>query len=68
MADQSTGFAGLAKFACAILVIVLFMWTPLTGKHFLIYGALLVVVVLLVIFTSRSRKDAANVSDSPGNG
>jgi hypothetical protein len=35
MAEPSTGILGIIKFACAILGIGLFMWTPRTGKGFL---------------------------------
>lgn len=47
MTGPSTGFTGIAKFVCGILGLVLFVWIPKTGKGFLIYGVLVVLLVLL---------------------
>jgi hypothetical protein len=56
MAEPSTGILGIIKFACAILGIGLFMWTPRTGKGFLFYGAGLAVLILLCFHFTKRRK------------
>lgn len=63
MADPSTGLTGIAKFVCAILGLVLFRWTPQSGKGFLIYGALIMLFVLLCVFIfSRPREDESETN------
>ena len=63
MADQSIGMTGAAKFVCGIVGVVLFMWTPQSGKGFLIYGVLIVLLVFLGVFVfSRPREDESKTN------
>ena len=65
MADPSTGFRGIAKFVCGILGFVLFVWIPKTGKGFLIYGVLVVLLVLLFVFVFSDRHEDESETGSP---
>jgi hypothetical protein len=47
----------LTTFACGILGLVLFRWTPTTGRGILVYAVLFVVLIVLAIALS-PRKDA----------
>jgi len=48
---------GLTTFACGILGLILFRWTPTTGKGILIYAALFAVLIVMAIVLS-PRKGA----------
>jgi hypothetical protein len=50
--------------ACGILGLVLFRWTPTTGKGILIYAALFAVLILIVILLS-PREAAGYWPDKP---
>ncbi len=65
MADPSTGFRGIAKFVCGILGLVLFVWIPKTGKGFLIYGVLVVLLVLLFVFVFPDRHEDESETGPP---
>ncbi|HET9183107.1 MAG TPA: hypothetical protein VFP59_13305 [Candidatus Angelobacter sp.] len=39
----------VAQVACGIIMLILFRWTPATGRGFVIYGILLVGLVLVMI-------------------
>ncbi len=43
---------GVTTFACGILALVLFRWTPTTAKGILVYMALLVVLIVMAIALS----------------
>ena len=43
---------GLTTFACGILALILFRWTPTTGKGVLIYAALFAVLIVMAIVLS----------------
>lgn len=43
---------GLTTFACGILGLVLFRWTPTTGRGILVYAVLFAVLIVLAIVLS----------------
>ena len=46
MTDKAqTGALGIIKFALAIVVLALFVWTPRTGRGILIYAVLIVLLI-----------------------
>ena len=64
MSDQAqTGFAGIAKFALGIPVVVFFMWTPKTGRGIPIYAA--IVVALIAGIAILSNYESTGSSDEP---
>jgi hypothetical protein len=68
MTGQDTGILGIAKFVCGVLGVVLFTWTPQTGRGFLIYGVLIVVIVMFLVFIvspSEKRKEVVYWSKGP---
>jgi hypothetical protein len=50
--------------ACGILGLVLFRWTPTTGKGILIFAAVFAVLIAMAIFLS-PRKHAGYWPDKP---
>ena len=48
---------GLTTFVCGILGLVLFRWTPTTGRGILVYAVLFAVLIVLAILLS-PRKGA----------
>ena len=56
----------LSAFLCGILALVLFMWTPMTGRAILVYAALLAVVIVLAI-TLFAKKRARYWPNKPGD-
>jgi len=63
-AKSRKALQGMATVACGILGLVLFRWTPTTGKGILIYVALFAVLIVMVIFLS-PRKPAGYWPDKP---
>jgi hypothetical protein len=45
---------GAAKFVCGALAVVLFMWTPISPKDFLIYGVLVALLIVLAVILFRA--------------
>jgi len=43
------------RFACGILALVLFRWTPTTGRGILVYVALFAVLIVLAIFLAPQK-------------
>jgi hypothetical protein len=54
----------LTTFACGILGLVLFKWTPTTGRGILVYAALFVVLIVMAIALS-PRKGAGYWPNKP---
>jgi hypothetical protein len=42
-------------FACGVLALILFRWTPTTGRGILVYVVLFVVLIVLAIFLSPQK-------------
>ena len=55
---------GLTTFACGILGLALFRWTPTTGWGILVYAALFAVLIVLAILLS-ARKGAGYWPNKP---
>ena len=55
----------LCKFGLGILVLVLFRWTPQTGKGILIYLALLAVMIAGAIGASSMKGDTGYWPEKP---
>ena len=55
-AKSRKALLGMTTVACGILGLVLFRWTPTTGKGVLIYVALFVVLIVLAIFLSPRKR------------
>jgi uncharacterized membrane protein YoaK (UPF0700 family) len=55
---------GLITFVCGILALVLFRWTPTTGRGILVYAVLFVVLIVLAIILS-PRKGAGYWPNKP---
>lgn len=46
---------GLITFACGVVALILFRWTPTTGKGILIYAALFAVLIVMAIALSPKK-------------
>jgi uncharacterized membrane protein len=57
MSTAKTGVAGIASFFLAIVVLVLFRWTPMTGRGFLLYAALLLAAILLAVGLAHNTEE-----------
>ena len=57
MADTAQpGLAGIANFALAILILVLFVWTPKTGCAILIFAVLIILAIAgVAVFSNREK-------------
>lgn len=55
MSDKArTALAGIAKFALAIVILVVFVWTPKTGRGILVYAALIILLIAgIAVFSNR---------------
>jgi hypothetical protein len=54
----------LTTFACGVLALALFRWTPTTGWGILVYVALFAVLIVMAIILS-PRKRAGHWPDKP---
>jgi len=55
---------GITTLACGILGLVVFRWTPITGKGILVYVALFAVLIVLTVVLS-PRKHVGYWPDKP---
>jgi len=55
-AKSRKALLGLTTFACGILGLVLFRWTPTTGGGILVYVALFAVLIVLAIALSVHKR------------
>jgi hypothetical protein len=57
---------GVITFACGILALVLFRWTPTTASGILVYAVLFAVLIVMAIVLS-SRKRGGYWPNKPGD-
>jgi hypothetical protein len=64
MQTTKSALFGATKIACGILAVVLFMWTPTTGRGILVFVALFALLIAMAIILS-PRKDAGYWPNKP---
>jgi uncharacterized membrane protein len=52
----------MTKFSLGILAVVLFRWTPATGKGFLVFFSLLAVLIILAAVLTKYKKTEPEVT------